>query len=103
MQEFEVFTCCLPLSDESVLLGSSHGKVYLGHLKTLREIEALDFTNNDYFNVLEEISPEIFNLGGTIRAIGRLDSENTIILSSYGDIICFNINDNSYTQVQKGN
>lgn len=103
MKEFEVFTCCLPLGDESLLLGSSYGKVYMGRLKTLREIEALDFTNDDYFNVLEEISPEIFNLGGTIRAIERLDSENTIILSSYGDIICFNINDNSSTQVQEGN
>ncbi len=103
MQEFEVFTCCLPLSNESIILGTSYGKVYMGRLKTLSEIEALDFTNIDHVNVLEEISTEIFNLGGTIRAIERLDSENIIILSSYGDIICFHLNDNSRTQIQEGN
>ncbi|MBD3213070.1 MAG: hypothetical protein GF311_10725 [Candidatus Lokiarchaeota archaeon] len=102
MEENEVFTCCLLLKNNSIMLGSSYGNIYIGQLRTPSEVNNLEFNNNDNIEVITKISEKILSFQGSIRTIENLNENNILILSSYGDIICYSIKNRSHTEIQKG-
>lgn len=99
----ESYTCCCPLSDNSIIIGTSLGRILRGNLMDIKSITNYSFSNEKMVKVLNDDLECIFkfNLSGGIRAINTLDEKNLIILSELGCIALFNKSLKEFNLIQK--
>ena len=86
------FQCSLLLENGMIFIGSDDGKVFQNKLLEVDEIPNTS-KNDTYTSILKNAKHEILSLDGVIRSIQELNDEEIIILSSFGGIIIYNLND----------
>jgi len=88
------YQCCCVIDNESIIIGTTSGKVLLRRFIGIDGILNIDFQDNNFRSTLQEGNVEILNLNGVIRAIQRINEQEIVILSHLGGIVIYNIQTN---------
>lgn len=88
------YQCCCVIDNETIIIGTTSGKVLLRRFIGIDGILNVDFQDNIFRSVLQESYIELLDLNGVIRSIQRINEQEIVILSHLGGIVIYNIQTN---------